>query len=117
MTDYQPTDADREAAKAIKQEISLVNHTVEQIAAIIAEKMRPERELALKMLADANESRGAAIITIMDLRKAADRLADAVENLDVPHAESCSVDRNGAQCTCGLRALDDSERAYREATK
>jgi hypothetical protein len=96
MTDYQPTDADREAAKAICEQFFIVlgndERTHKLIAAIIAEKMQPERE-------------------------AADRLADAVENLDVPHADSCSVDRHGAQCTCGLRALDDSERAYREATK
>jgi hypothetical protein len=44
MSDPIITDADREAAKAIKQEISLVNHTVEQLAAIIAEKMQTERE-------------------------------------------------------------------------
>jgi hypothetical protein len=93
MTDYQPTDADREAAnECIAAVYNRDDWSTESIAAIIAEKMHPERE-------------------------AADRLADAVENLDVPHAESCSVDRNGAQCTCGLRALDDSERAYREATK
>jgi hypothetical protein len=54
MSDYRPTQADREAAKAIKQEISLVNHTVEQIAAIIAEKMQPERTAA-DSLADAVE--------------------------------------------------------------
>jgi hypothetical protein len=91
MTDYQPTDADREAADEIIRTHNFAM-TIEDCAAIIAEKMRPERE-------------------------AADRLADAVENLDVPHADYCSVDRHGAQCTCGLRALDDSERAYREATR
>jgi hypothetical protein len=110
------TDADREAAKAIKQEISLVNHTVEQIAAIIAEKMNEERMCAAGQRDELKRAR----IELIELRRKgflADRLADAVQNLDVPHAENCSVDRNGAKCTCGLRALDDSERAYREAAK
>jgi hypothetical protein len=53
MTDYQPTDADREAADEIIRTHNFAM-TIEDCAAIIAEKMRPERE-------------------------AADRLADAVE--------------------------------------
>jgi hypothetical protein len=47
MTDYQPTDADREAAKAICKQVFIVlgndERTHKLIAAIIAEKMQPER--------------------------------------------------------------------------
>jgi hypothetical protein len=47
MTDYQPTDADREAAKAICKQFFIVlgndERTHKLIAAIMAEKMQPER--------------------------------------------------------------------------
>jgi hypothetical protein len=50
MTDYQPTDADREAAKAICKQFFIVlgndERTHKLISAIIAEKMQPERESA-----------------------------------------------------------------------
>jgi hypothetical protein len=58
MTDYQPTDADREAAKAICKQVFIVlgndERTHKLIAAIIAEKMQPERTAA-DSLADAVE--------------------------------------------------------------
>jgi hypothetical protein len=58
MSDYQPTDADREAAKAICKQFFIVlgndERTHKLIAAIIAEKMQPERTAA-DSLADAVE--------------------------------------------------------------
>jgi hypothetical protein len=47
MSDYRPTQADREAAKAICEQFFIVlgndERTHKLIAAIIAEKMQPER--------------------------------------------------------------------------
>jgi hypothetical protein len=58
MSDYRPTQADREAAKAICEQFFIVlgndERTHKLIAAIIAEKMQPERTAA-DSLADAVE--------------------------------------------------------------
>jgi hypothetical protein len=58
MSDYRPTQADREAAKAICKQFFIVlgndERTHKLIAAIIAEKMQPERTAA-DSLADAVE--------------------------------------------------------------
>jgi hypothetical protein len=52
MSDYRPTEADREAAKAICKQFFIVlgndERTHKLIAAIIAEKMQPERYGQLK---------------------------------------------------------------------
>jgi hypothetical protein len=76
MTDYQPTDADREAAKAICKQVFIVlgndERTHKLIAAIIAEKMQPERESAkADWLADAVEQLKAAADRFMRWKKQA----------------------------------------------
>jgi hypothetical protein len=58
MSDYRPTQADREAAKAICEQFFIVlgndERTHKLIAAIMAKKMQPERAAA-DSLADAVE--------------------------------------------------------------
>jgi hypothetical protein len=117
------TEADREAAKAIKQEISLVNHTVEQLAAIIAEKMQPERSAAFdndqQLCRALRSSAGLAenVVALQDKLKAADRLANAVEEIkqiyDTREYGNGWIDAANIQLVELLEALA----AYREATK
>jgi predicted RNase H-like nuclease (RuvC/YqgF family) len=112
MSDYRPTQADREAAKAIKQEISLVNHTVEQIAAIIAEKMQPERESAKE-----NWRAEALLRRYGQLKAAADRLVDAVE--EIKQIYDTREYGNGWIEAANIQLVEllDALAAYREATK
>jgi hypothetical protein len=104
MTDYRPTQADREAAKAICEQFFIVlgndERTHKLIAAIIAEKMNEERMCAAGQRDELKRAR----IELIELRRKgflADRLADAVQRYIRGGAVSLSAALN----------------AYREATK
>jgi hypothetical protein len=96
MSDYRPTEADREAAKEICKQFFIVlgndERTHKLIAAIMAEKMQPERE-------------------------AADRLADAVE--EIKQIYDTREYGNGWIEAANIQLVEllDALAAYQEATK
>jgi hypothetical protein len=116
MTDYQPTDADREAAKAICKQVFIVlgndERTHKLIAAIIAEKMQPERESAKE-----NWRAEALLRRYGQLKAAADRLADAVE--EIKQIYDTREYGNGWIEAANIQLVEllDALAAYREATK
>jgi hypothetical protein len=120
MSDYRPTQADREAAKEICKQFFIVlgndERTHKLIAAIMAEKMNEERMCAAGQRDELKRAR----IEFIELRRKgflADRLADAVE--EIKQIYDTREYGNGWIEAANIQLVEllDALAAYREATK